>query len=181
MTFLLIAAMIAAMILLSGTDRVLKVRARARRYRAMSERLDAATARTDIQQEQRKTAAAASAALTSVMPAINRPPLTLPGVAKQQRATPACEAKPGREATGARDHRPGHPGDKQAHAGDKQPHAGDKQPHAGDKQPHAGDKQVHPGDKQPHADEETAYSRPRPAERSGRAGHATGPRQPNHR
>jgi|SRR5216684_4407728 len=167
MTFLLIAAMIAAMILLSVTDRVLKVRARARRYRAMSERLDAATARTDIQQEQRKTAAAASAALTSVMPAINRPPLTLPGVAKQQRATPACEAKPGREATGARDHRPGHPGD--------------KQPHAGDKQPHAGDKQVHPGDKQPHADEETAYSRPRPAERSGRAGHATGPRQPNHR
>ncbi len=167
MTFLLIAAMIAAMILLSVTDRVLKVRARARRYRAMSERLDAATARTDIQQEQRKTAAAASAALTSVMPAINRPPLTLPGVAKQQRATPACEAKPGREATGARDHRPGHPGDKQAHAGDKQPHAGDKQ--------------VHPGDKQPHADEETAYSRPRPAERSGRAGHATGPRQPNHR
>ncbi len=166
MTFLLIAAMIAAMILLSVTDRVL---------------LDAATARTDIQQEQRKTAAAASAALTSVMPAINRPPLTLPGVAKQQRATPACEAKPGREATGARDHRPGHPGDKQAHAGDKQPHAGDKQPHAGDKQPHAGDKQVHPGDKQPHADEETAYSRPRPAERSGRAGHATGPRQPNHR
>jgi|SRR5216683_8163315 len=153
MTFLLIAAMIAAMILLSVTDRVLKVRARARRYRAMSERLDAATARTDIQQEQRKTAAAASAALTSVMPAINRPPLTLPGVAKQQRATPACEAKPGREATGARDHRPGHPGDKQAHAGDKQPHA----------------------------DEETAYSRPRPAERSGRAGHATGPRQPNHR
>src|SRR5216683_346679 len=160
MTFLLIAAMIAAMILLSVTDRVLKVRARARRYRAMSERLDAATARTDIQQEQRKTAAAASAALTSVMPAINRPPLTLPGVAKQQRATPACEAKPGREATGARDHRPGHPGDKQAHAGDKQ---------------------VHPGDKQPHAGEETAYSRPRPAERSDRAGHATGPRQPNHR
>jgi hypothetical protein len=167
MTFLLIAAIIAAMILLSVTDRVLKVRARARRYRAMSERLDAATARTDIQQEQRKTAAAASAALTSVMPAINRPPLTLPGVAKQQRATPACEAKPGREATGARDHRPGHAGDKQAHAGDKQAHAGDKQ--------------VHPGDKQPHAGEETAYSRPRPAERSGRAGHATGPRQPNHR
>ncbi|HEY4849215.1 MAG TPA: hypothetical protein VII22_00380 [Streptosporangiaceae bacterium] len=167
MTFLLIAAMIAAMILLSVTDRVLKVRARARRYRAMSERLDAATARTDMQQEQRKTAAAASAALTSVMPAINRPPLTLPGVAKQQRATPACEAKPGREATGARDHRPGRAGDKQAHAEDKQAHAGDKQ--------------VHPGDKQPHAGEETAYSRPRPAERSGRAGHATGPRQPNHR
>src|SRR5712692_10414666 len=165
MTFLLIAAMIAAMILLSGTDRVLKVRARARRYRAMSERLDAASARTDIQQEQRKTAAAASAALTSVMPAINRPPLTLPGVAKQQRATPACEAQPGREATGARDHRPGHPGD-------KQPHAGDKQPHAGDKQPHAGDKQVHPGDKQPHADEETAYSRPKQADAYGRSEYA---------
>jgi hypothetical protein len=146
MTFLLIAAMIAAMILLYVTDRVLKARARARRYRAMSERLDAAAARTDMQQEQRKTAAAASAALTSVMPAINRPPLTLPGVTRQQRATPACEAKPGREATGPRDHRPARHGDKQAHAG-----------------------------------EETAHSRPRPAERSGRAGHATGPRQPDHR
>jgi type II secretory pathway pseudopilin PulG len=153
MTFLLIAAMIVAMILLYVTDRVLKARARARRYRAMSERLDAAAARTDMQQEQRKTAAAVSAALTSVMPAINRPPLTLPGVTKQQRATPACEAKPGREATGPRDHRPAHPGDKQAHAGDKQAHAG----------------------------EETAHSRPRPAERSGRAGHATGPRQQNQR
>jgi hypothetical protein len=130
MAFLLIAALIAAMILLYVTDRVLKARARARRYRAMSERLDAAAARTDIQQEQRKTAAAASAALTSVMPAINRPPLTLPGVTKQQqRATPACEAKPGREGSGPRDHRPARPGDKQAHAGEKQARAGDKQAH----------------------------------------------------
>ena len=147
MTFLLIAAMIAAMILLYATDRVLKARVRARRYRAMSERLDAAAARTDKQQEQRKTAATASAALTSVMPAINRPPLTLPGVTRQQQhATPDCEAKPGREATGPRDHRPARPGDKQAHAGDG-----------------------------------TAYPRPLPAERSGRPGHSTGPRQPNHR
>jgi type II secretory pathway pseudopilin PulG len=79
MTFLLIAAMIAAMILLYATDRLLKALARARRYRAMSERLDAAAARSEAQQEQRKTAAAAGGALTSVMPAINRPPLTLPG------------------------------------------------------------------------------------------------------
>jgi hypothetical protein len=165
MTFLLIAAIIAAMILLYVADRVLKAHARARRYRAMSKRLDAATARTDMQQEQQKTAAAASAALTSVMPAINRPPLTLPGVTKQQRATPACEAMPGREATGAREHRPARPGDKQAHPEDKQAHVGDKQAHVGDKQAHVG--------------EETAYPRPRPAERSGRAGRATGPRQPH--
>ena len=104
MAFLPIAAIIAAMILLYATDRVLKAFTRARRYRAMSERLDAATARTEVQQEQRKTAAAASAALTSVMPAINRPPLTIPGLTGQpQRATPGREPKPGRQAgTGPR-------------------------------------------------------------------------------
>jgi hypothetical protein len=101
MTFLLIAAIIAAMILLYATDRVLKVFARGRRYRAMSERLDAAAARTEAQQEQRKTAAAASAALTSVMPAIKRPPLTIPGT--------------GRPVTGERHV---HNGEKQAQAGE---------------------------------------------------------------
>jgi hypothetical protein len=44
----------------------------------MSDRLAAATARAEEQQEQRQAADQASAALTSVMPAINRPPLTVP-------------------------------------------------------------------------------------------------------
>jgi hypothetical protein len=111
MTFLLIAAAVAAMILLYATDRVLKAFARVRRYRVMSERLDAAAARSEVQQEQRKTAAAARTALTSVMPAINRPPLTLPGMTKQpRRGTPSCPAQSG---------------DRQAHGGDRQAHGGE--------------------------------------------------------
>jgi hypothetical protein len=117
MTFLLIAAMVAAMILLYATDRILKALARVRRYRVMSERLDAVAARSEVQQEQRKTAAAASTALTSVMPAINRPPLTLPGLTKPpQRGTPSCPAHGG--------DRPAH-GDRQAHGGDRQAHGGE--------------------------------------------------------
>ena len=101
MTFLLIAAAVAAMILLYATDRILKALARGRRYRVMSERLDAVAARSEVQQEQRKTAAAASIALTSVIPAINRPPLTLPGLSKQpRRGAPSCPAHGDRQAHG---------------------------------------------------------------------------------
>jgi hypothetical protein len=161
MAFLLIAATIAAMTLLYTADRLFKAFARARRYRAISDRLDAATERTDVQQEQRQTVAAASGALTSVMPAINRPPLTIPGMTRQpQRAAPGCDIKPGREAdTGARDRRPARTGDKQAHAGKRPARAAEKQAPA---------------------DEGTVHHRPRPAERSGPAGHGTGPRQPHH-
>jgi hypothetical protein len=115
MTFLLIAAAVAAMILLYATDRILKAFARARRYRVMSERLDAVAVRSEVQQEQRKTAAVASTALTSVMPAINRPPLTLPGMTRQpRRGTPSCPAQGG--------DRPAHGGDRQAHGGEATAH-----------------------------------------------------------
>ena len=97
MAFLLIAAMIAAMILLYGTDRLFKALHRGRRYRAMSERLDAAAERSEAQQEQRKTAAAQGAELTSVMPAINRPPLTLPGMSGPPRA-PDTRPRPARRS-----------------------------------------------------------------------------------
>jgi hypothetical protein len=108
MIFLLIAALAAAMILLYVLDRILKAFARARRYRAMSERLDATTAKTEAQQEQRKAAAAQSAALTSVMPAINLPPLTLPGLTGQPpRAVPGRKAKPGDEPKPRREPVPG--------------------------------------------------------------------------
>jgi Flp pilus assembly protein TadB len=106
MTFLLIAAVVAAMILLYGTDRLLKALNRARRYRAMSERLEAAAERSEAQQEQRKTAAAQSAALTSVMPAINRPPLTLPGMIRPPRPA-AADTRP-RPRPGRRSGRAGH-------------------------------------------------------------------------
>jgi hypothetical protein len=46
--------------------------------RTMSERLDAATMRADKQHQRQQQVARASAELTSVMPAISRPPLALP-------------------------------------------------------------------------------------------------------
>lgn len=78
MVGLLIAGSVSAAVVLYGADRAIKARARARRRREMSDRLAAATARADEQQGQRQAAEQASAALTSVMPAINRPPLTIP-------------------------------------------------------------------------------------------------------
>ena len=74
MIALLIGGFIGAMIVLYAADLIIKARARARRVRRMSERLDAATVRTDKQQEHRQAAAQTSGALTSVLPAITRPP-----------------------------------------------------------------------------------------------------------
>jgi hypothetical protein len=75
---LLIVGVVGAVPVLYATDRILKARAQARRLRTMSDRLAGATARADEQRQQHRAAAEASAALTSVMPAIERPPLTLP-------------------------------------------------------------------------------------------------------
>jgi hypothetical protein len=75
---LLIVAVVVAVPVLYAADRIIKARAQARRVRTMSERLAAATTRADEQQERRQEAAEFSAALTSVMPAIKRPPLSLP-------------------------------------------------------------------------------------------------------
>jgi hypothetical protein len=75
---LLIVGVVCAIPVLYAADRIIKARAQARRLRTMSDRLDAATARAEEQQEKRQEAAKFSAALTSVMPAINRPPLSLP-------------------------------------------------------------------------------------------------------
>ncbi len=85
---LLLLGVLVAVFLLYTADRVLKARVQARRLRRMSERLAAAAARAEEQQAEREAAAAASAALTSVMPAINRPPLTLPGRVAKGEAPP---------------------------------------------------------------------------------------------
>jgi hypothetical protein len=74
---LLIAGFLGAMVVLYAADRILKARVQARRVRRMTERLDAATARAERQQRQRQTAARASVAETSVLPAIKRPPAEL--------------------------------------------------------------------------------------------------------
>jgi hypothetical protein len=80
MADLLILGVIVAIGLLYVADRAVHARVQVRRLRRMSERLAAATAKADEQQAERRAADAASAELTSVMPAINlRLPVTLPG------------------------------------------------------------------------------------------------------
>jgi type II secretory pathway pseudopilin PulG len=80
MAELLILVVIVGVVLLYAADRARKLRARARQMSGMNERLDVAAAKVDEQQERKQARVRASAELTSVLPAIKRPPLTLPGV-----------------------------------------------------------------------------------------------------
>ena len=96
MTGLLIVGVVAVVIALYLAERFLKARAQARRRQEMNDRLSAATARVDQQQAQKRAKEKASAALTNVMPAINRPPLSLPGVP----ADGPARSKPSRERPG---------------------------------------------------------------------------------
>jgi hypothetical protein len=83
MAGLVIIGVIAAIVLLYAADRAVQARVRARRLRSMSERLAAAAVRAEEQQAERQAADAASAELTSVMPAIN---LLLPATPPRQTA-----------------------------------------------------------------------------------------------
>jgi hypothetical protein len=94
MAELLILVVVAGLVLLYAADRARKLRTRARRMGAMNDRLDAAAAKVDEQQERKQARVRASAELTSVLPAIKRPPLTLPGV-------PGPAAGPEEEEPGA--------------------------------------------------------------------------------
>jgi hypothetical protein len=102
MAELLILVVIAGVVLLYAVDRTRKLRARARQMSGMNERLDVAAAKVDEQAERRQARVRASAELTSVLPAIRRPPLTLPGVPgsaaepAQEPAAPGRDADPGR-------------------------------------------------------------------------------------
>lgn len=79
MAELLILGVIVAVCLLYVADRAVQARVRGRRLLRMSERLAAAAVRAEEQQAERQAANAASAELTSVMPAINFPlPVTPP-------------------------------------------------------------------------------------------------------
>lgn len=89
MAGLLLVGVLVLVIALYLTERFLKARARARRLQDMNDRLGAVTARVDKQQAQKRERAQAREALTNVMPAIKRPPLSLPGV--PARAKPSCE------------------------------------------------------------------------------------------
>jgi len=96
MAGLLLVGVVVVLIALYLAERFLKARAQARRLREMNDRLGAVTARVDEQQAQKQARATASAALTNVMPAINRPPLSLPGMPAHgpARAKPSCD-RPG--------------------------------------------------------------------------------------
>lgn len=76
MAVVVISAVAGVLLVLVVVDRFVKARGRARWRRQTRTRLAEATARADVQQQQRQAAAQASKALTSVMPAIQRPPLT---------------------------------------------------------------------------------------------------------
>jgi hypothetical protein len=102
MIYLLIAGVVAVLVLLALAERVLKAKARARRLQEVGDRLVAVAARVDKQQEARHAEVQASAALTSVMPAIKRPPLSLPGLPAHGAARP----KPGCERPGQVDDAP---------------------------------------------------------------------------
>ena len=93
MAGLLIVGVVVAVIALYLADRFIKARAQARRLREMDDRLSAATARVDEQQAEKRAETRASAELTNIMPAINRPPLSLPGMPPHgpARPKPSCE------------------------------------------------------------------------------------------
>jgi hypothetical protein len=76
---LLLLGASAVVFLVYLADRAVKARVRARRLRRMSRRLAAAAARSEQQHAARQAADAASAELTTYLPAIHRSPLTLPG------------------------------------------------------------------------------------------------------
>lgn len=104
MVSLSIAGFVVVLLVLYAADRILKARAQVRRLRTMSDRLAAAAARAEEQQEQRQAAAQASAALTTFIPAIKRPPLTLPGVPHR-----TARQRAGHECTGPQDRGSAHP------------------------------------------------------------------------
>jgi hypothetical protein len=81
MAELLIVVVAVVVLLMYVADRIRKLRTRARQMSGMNDRLDAAAAKVDAQQQQKRAVVRASAELTSVMPAIKRPPLTIPGMA----------------------------------------------------------------------------------------------------
>jgi hypothetical protein len=111
---LVVAGFIAVLLALYAADRIAKARAQLRRLRSMSDRLAAATARTEEQQQQRQAAERASEELTSVLPAIHRPPLTVPGMRPHGTARP----RTGCERPGQQDRRATHPGQRPSQTGE---------------------------------------------------------------
>ena len=124
MTGLLIVGVVVLVIALYLAERLLKARAQARRRQEMDDRLSAATARVDEQQARKRAKEKASAALTNVMPAINRPPLSLPGM----EADGPVPAKPSRERPGPGEHKTARSGRRGGRTGDHPVRASEQHP-----------------------------------------------------
>jgi hypothetical protein len=105
MAVLLVLGVVSAVIVLYVGERLLKARARIRRRQMMSERLDAAARRAERHQQKKQAVTKASEALTSYLPAINQPPLSVPGTdressAEQSDTGQSGTPQPAREHTG---------------------------------------------------------------------------------
>ena len=74
----LLAIFVVIVFAIYAGDRVYKVRAQARKRQKMHGRLAAVVVRAEKQHQKRRAAEHASAELTSVIPAIKPPPLSLP-------------------------------------------------------------------------------------------------------
>jgi hypothetical protein len=99
----------AAALVLYVVDRARKLRARARQMSGMNDRLDVAAAKIDEEQLRKRARVRASAELTSVLPAIKRPPLTIPGMGGpggDEESAPAGESVPAREDSPAAEDSP---------------------------------------------------------------------------
>jgi hypothetical protein len=111
---LVVGGVIGVVLGLYAADRIVKARAQVRRLRSMSDRLAAATARAEEQHEQRQAAERASEELTSVLPAIKRPPLSVPGMRQHGAAQPGT----GCEHPGQQKGRSARPGRRPSHTGE---------------------------------------------------------------
>jgi hypothetical protein len=155
---------ICVILALYGADRLVKARARTRRLRSMSDRLDAATVRVEEQIEQRQAAEQAGQALTSFMPAIQRPPSDLPDLAAHGPARPrtAGERAASRDAA-KRDAAKRDAAKRDAAKRDaaKRDHESE---HGGRRAPRSGEHKARGADRSPHG-EAAARTRPQPGSR----------------
>lgn len=83
MKVLIVVGAVMFVCVLVAAERVIKLRRRARQRRDMAYRLTSAAARAVVAERKREATVAASAQLTSVIPAINSPKATFDGVLKQ--------------------------------------------------------------------------------------------------
>jgi hypothetical protein len=145
---------ICVILALYGADRLVKARARTRRLRSMSDRLDAATVRVEEQIEQRHAVEQAGQALTSFMPAIQRPPSDLPDLAAPGPARPRAAGDRAASGEAAK-----HDAAKRDAA--KRDHDSE---HGGRRAPRSGEHKARGADRSPHG-EAAARTRPQPDSR----------------